>query len=337
MHRWDPIISHPPALTRPVRLDNSGVAGPTRSSARRSRWRQTSHGFYVPSHVDPHLPEQRILEQSMRLRSGAVTGWSSLRMHGAQFFDGVAGNGTTRLPVPLSLANDGLRPNPATTHTRHRLEAHEVVTLWGVRCTSPDRALLDELRSIDDLVEQVIAIDMTLAAELTTIERFGHFLRRSRGGDQYLVALGMAVEDSRSPMETRFRLVWERSAGWPRPLCNQAVFGLSGRLLGTPDLLDPHLGIIGEYDGAEHRSRQRHTQDIRRESDFRGAGLEYVAVVGADVYQPDRIVARMEAARSRARRYQPQWTLEPPHWFVSPRPLAERVAQRELRRLRVAS
>jgi hypothetical protein len=54
----------------------------------------------VPASVDGTLPEQRILEQSMRLRSGgAVTGWASCRMHGGAFFDGlrrvVAGEAAT--------------------------------------------------------------------------------------------------------------------------------------------------------------------------------------------------------------------------------------------------
>lgn len=337
MHRWDPKLLKPPSLVRPVPVDPTGQSGPTRGSAKRSLWRQTSLGYYVPSSVSDDLPEQRALEQSLRLTQGAVTGWASLRLHGAQFFDGLAADGRTRLPVPLAAGTDRLRPSDAAWITRARLGAADVVVRHGIRCVRPDLALLHELRRLVDLRSQVVAIDMTIAAELTTLDRLRSHCSRLRGGSAHLPAIALAAEDSRAPTETRLRLIWELDARWPRPQGNRPIFDLEGHLLGTPDLLDPHLGIIGEYDGAEHRTRQRHTQDVRRESDFRRVGLEYVAVVGMDLHQSNRIVARMEAARSRARQDSSKWTLVPPRWFTPPRPLAQRVAARELWLRRTAS
>ena len=59
----------------------------------------------MPATVDPEVPEQRILEQAMRLVSGgAVTGWAACRMHGAAFFDGLRDGGRTRVPVPSTAA-----------------------------------------------------------------------------------------------------------------------------------------------------------------------------------------------------------------------------------------
>lgn len=62
----------------------------------------------MPIAVDAGVPEQRILEQAVRLpEGGAVTGWAALRMHRGAFFDGWAGNGAHRLAVPLAVGRHG--------------------------------------------------------------------------------------------------------------------------------------------------------------------------------------------------------------------------------------
>ncbi len=124
---------------------------------------------------------------------------------------------------------------------------------------------------------------------------------RARGGERVLQALALAEDRVLSPMETWLRLVWVLDAGLPRPRCNWPVADLTGRRLGRPDLLCEELGVVVEYDGAEHRSRARHGLDVRREADFRDAGLEVVTVVATDVPHPDRVVARMQAAVDRSR------------------------------------
>ncbi len=48
------------------------------------------------------------------------------------------------------------------------------------------------------------------------------------------------------------RMIWVVDAGLPRPLCNMPIFDRHGRHIGTPDLLDPVAGVVGEYDGALH-------------------------------------------------------------------------------------
>src|SRR3954468_10946219 len=101
-HKWSPVCPLPTGLVWPVPVDPTGLRGPTRGQAGGPRWRRSSWGLYVPSDVDASVPEQRILEQSMRLPGGAVTGWASLRMHGAAFFDGLRDGGRTQAPVPLS-------------------------------------------------------------------------------------------------------------------------------------------------------------------------------------------------------------------------------------------
>lgn len=131
-HKWDPVCSAPVGLVRPVRLDPTGGNGTTRGQAR-SRWRRTSQGFYVLAGVDSTRPEQRIMEQSVRLPvGGAVTGWACCRLRGANFFDGILPDGRTPIPVPLAIGPSGnIRPDPAVSLSWDRLDASEVVVRHG--------------------------------------------------------------------------------------------------------------------------------------------------------------------------------------------------------------
>lgn len=248
------------------------------------RWRRTTHGFYVPADVLDVQVEQRILEQSMRIwRTGAVTGWAALRLHGANFFGGLARDGRTRLPVPIAAGDDRLEPHHEITRSREPLDPAEVVLRHGVRCTDVQRALFDEMRRLEDRREAAVAMDMAAAADLTSITRMRAYVDTRAGWtDVGLVrsALELADEHSRSPAESRLRMVWQLDAGWARPLCNRPVFDLEGRLLGVPDLLDVELGIVGEFNGGDHRGIARHRRDVRREDGFRRSGLEYFEVVG---------------------------------------------------------
>ena len=108
------------------------------------------------------------------------------------------------------------------------------------------------------------------------------------------------------------RLVWMLDAGLPRPLCNRLVYDLDGTVLGKPDLLDPELGVVGEYNGAAHRSRERHRRDTARLETFRRCGLEDFAIVAGD--DAEIQVRRMTEARARAAaRVGPRrWTIVPP-------------------------
>ena len=96
-------------------------------------------------------------------------------------------------------------------------------------------------------------------------------------------------------------MVWRLEAGLPPPLLNRPLFDRHGRLLGYPDLLDVEAGLVGEYDGADHRGAHRHSKDVGREDLLRRHGLEVFRVTGPDLRVPGRVRARMLEARSRAK------------------------------------
>ncbi len=305
---------------RPVRIDPRGEAGPTKGQADGPNWRRTSYGFYVPSSVDGTVPEQRIIEQSVRLpKGGAVTGWGACRLHGAAFFDGLGPDRRARIPVPLATGPRGnLRKDAAVSLSRERLAPEDIVVVAGITCTRVLRALFDEMRRTADLREAVVAMDMMAAAELVSIGRMRVYAADRAGWKfirQVYDALDLADENSRSPNETRMRLVWQLDAGFPQPLVNQHMWDLHGNLLGIADILDPVAGLVGEFDGADHRGALRHSKDVDREARFRDHDLELFRVTGLDMRDRRLIVRRMASSRSRAKWLSPEqrsWTIVPP-------------------------
>lgn len=335
LHVWQPRAQTPPRLVRPVRVDPAGVSGPTKPRAAGPRWRRTSAGYYVPAEVRDDVPEQRILEQSMRLPpGGAVTGWAACRLLGANLLDGLAPDGRTRLRVPLWVGDlVQLTEDDKVSVHRDLLRTDEITVRHGIACARPLRAVFDEARFAADEREAAVAIDMAAAAELVSLQQIARYLLTkagTRGVRQVRAALELADEGSRSPNESRLRLIWMIDVGRPRPLVNQPVFDPSGRLLGIADLLDPEVGVVGEYDGADHRSARRHSADVDREARLRNAGLEVFRVTGPDLARPALVADRIRdalrrAANQRARR---TWTLEPPDDWPVELPLHVRLEQR---------
>ncbi len=319
-HRWDPVSRPPRRLVLPVQLDPAGRSGPTRGAARGRIWRRTCRSHYVPSWVDSTVPEQRILEKVVPLPpGGAVTGWAACRNWGASFFDGLQPDGVTEIPVPVCIGT-GRHPRSreGVRLLRDRLDPAEIAVRNAVPCTCEQRALFDAMRLAGDLRAAVVAMDMMAAARLTSLSRMRAYVEtRARwdGVPQVRAALELASERSRSPNETRMRLIWELDAGLPRPLVNQPIWDERGRLLGIADLLDADAGVVGEFDGADHRGAARHSKDIGREQGLRERGLEFFRVTGPDIWVTDRVVRRMLSARNRARwlaEHERTWTATPP-------------------------
>jgi hypothetical protein len=322
---WQPRCQRPSGLIRPVRLDARGLSGPTRASARGARWRRVATGWYVPSHVDETVVEQRILEQSVRVPdSGGLTAWAALRWRGAAYFDGTDQGGRGRMPIPLVIGGTGnLRPDPAVALSWEQFPPWEREVVAGVPSAIVGRALYDETRWSPTDRHAVVSVDMTVAAGLITPDAFRAYVESRpawTGVYRARFAAVHAVAGSRSPQESWMRLVWVLDAGLPPPLCNEPVFSLNGELLGYPDLFDPVAGLVGEYDGKDHLADDRRSRDRTREERFRDHGLEYVAVVTGELAHPALVERRLRAAYRRAPftpEVERRWTLEQPTWFRS--------------------
>ncbi len=277
--------------------------------------------MYVPAAVDRSAPEQRIREAAAVLPGvGGVTGWAGLRWAGGRWFTGV-GRGGELLPVELATCYDDIRSQPGILVRQERLPPSELVDVDGLRLTLPVRSLSYAMRYAHDVRTAVALADAAAFSDLVSVDEAWAHARSHPGWTgvpRAREALALADENTWSPAETALRLVWILDAQLPPPLTNRPVFDLSGRLLGTPDLVDPHSGLLGEYDGPDHLTGPRRSQDVRRLDRFREHGLEPVVALAPDLAGRELLVGRLQAAYERALRRpasQRRWTCEPPSWW----------------------
>jgi hypothetical protein len=270
----------------------------------------------VPATVTNDLVEQRILEASANAGPHAVvTGWAALRLGGGGFFDGLARDGTTQLPVPVAASGGRIRPRPGVLVTYDEIPPDEIVVVHGIRSAVAERALFDEIRREPSFEDQVVAADMAFGGELTSIRRMRRYrwtrywYRDVRRLDR---VLPWSSEHARSRPEVDLRLIWVKNAEWGDPLVNREVVDLDGQLIGIPDLLDVRRGVTGEFAGAGHRDIDQHEDDVDRAARFRRAGLEPVEVVRRDLARPQLVHARMDEAAERAALLPRRWQLGPP-------------------------
>ncbi len=307
-----------PALVRPVPVDPSGKSGPTRGASRSPRWRHTGIGLFVPVDAEFTQPAQRILEATgAMVRPCVVTGWASLHLAGARWFEGSNEYGG-ELPVPLRVGpHRRATTAPGITVDRRRVLPGEIVMRHGIACLNVHRSLLDEVIRRGDLRQAVAAIDMVLFAELTTLARFRAWLDtvpRTPGLPLVRAACSLAVEGAQSPQETALRLLWQLDARLPPPRSNVDLHGENGAFLGRPDLVSPELAVLAEYNGAHHLDVRRHRRDLTRDDGFRNHGLQVVSVVAGELRRPELVVARLHAAVRRAQESEvpARWVLHGP-------------------------
>ncbi len=267
--------------------------------------------------------EQRIVEAAARLPSyGGVTGWAALRWMGGVWFDGLTAGGRVVRSVDLATADSSIVSVPGVTVSEERLRPTELTAYAGLVVTAPDRSLFFEMRHASGHVAALVAADMAAYSDLVSRREATAIAYANPGWDgigPMRDSLDDMEENAWSPAEVVMRVVWRERAGLPRPLCNRPVFDLSGRHIGTPDLFDPVVGLVGEYDSALHLEGAQRARDVQREGLFRALGLEYVTMLSADLARPEAFVTRLRQAYARAAR-QPAsdraWTVELPPWWV---------------------
>lgn len=312
-----------PGLVPPVRVDPAGKVGPTRKQARGPGWRRTSRGLYVPAEVDGSDLRQRIVEAAAVLPSyGGVAGWAALAWCGGRWFDGLQPGGATRRPVTLVTSCQDVRSQAGITISAERLDPREIVVVQGLRVTIPARAVAFEARYALSLGAAVECIDMAAYSDLVSLEECAQYAVKLNGWTgipRFREAIPLADENAWSPQEVFMRRVWTVDAGMSRPLCNRPVFDENGRHIGTPDLIDPVAGVVGEYEGKLHLEGAQRSRDVRREGLFRGLGLEYVTMLAGDCANPSDFIRRLHEAYARSQWIPPEdrrWRMQPPPWWT---------------------
>lgn len=290
----------------------------------------------MPVAADPHVVEQRIVEAAAVVPHGAVvTGWAALRWWGGAWFEGLAANGRTPLPVPLAVGSGHARRPQADVFEMvwEFVAPRHVTRRDGLRLTTRLWSVTLAMRRAKDLAAAVRIFDMAAYNDLVSIDEVVAFTQEELGTrtgvEQVREAMAYADENAWSPTEVDFRLVWQLLAVRPRPLCNVPVFDVNGRLIGTPDLLDPVTGVAGDYDGALHLEGAQRSRDVAREAKFRAVGLEPVTMLAGDRHDVSAVIERLHAAYERARSKplsDRRWTTETPRWWTPTDTVARRRA-----------
>lgn len=290
----------------------------TPGRARGPGWVRTGARLYVPRDTDRAIAQQRVVEEAARLPSyGAVTGWAACLLAGAAWFDGLARDGRTPLPVPVAVGpRGGVRRHPGIVVSFERMPEWEVWHRYGIRVARPERAVFDEMRRWPER-EALVVLESALAGRIISPERMRAYAAAhpsARRGQRVLWALERARGRARSPLEVRVRTVAEEDAGYSRLLVNRVVLGPDGRRIGEVDLLDGQSGSAIEVDGADHRDADQQAWDIAKEERLRQVGLEVARVTGSQARDVVALAHRLTAVRGRSAFDPPdcrRWRLAP--------------------------
>jgi len=316
-----------------MRVDVTGVSGPTPWAARGSAYRRTSRGYYLPASITNDSPEQRIIEAAEVLPSqGGVTGWAALYWLGARWLTGTGAVGERRR-VDLATGYCDILSQAGFLVSQERLGPAELFVHDGLSLTDPLRSLYFAMRYAASVREAVVCADMAAYDDIVSLDDLGAYCVTNRGwtgAPQAREACALADENAWSPKEVDTRLCWMLDAELPRPLTNRPIFDRAGRHVGTPDLLDAEAGLVVEYQGAVHLDPVQRRADLGREARFRALGLETLDVMSG--LSRAEVADRMRAARARAS-FQAEssrpWTVEPPSWWVPTTSVRERRALSE--------
>lgn len=240
------------------------------------------------------------------LPGAVLSGWAAAHLLGVADMDGRTPDGR-ELPVMVCPGRSGrFRPRSGITLLRSPLGPGDVVEVAGLAVTSPVRTAFDLARTAGDLWRAVEEVDCVVRgrdpALLGALARYAADRPGWTGVGIARRAAAAASVHTLSRGESWVRMVWTEMARLPPPLLNVPVHDHDGHHLGTPDLLDPDLGLVGEYDGAGHRSaHQQHADAVRAEL-LVGAGLVLVRISAVDRRSPRATAHRLLAGAAVAGR-----------------------------------
>lgn len=259
----------------------------------------------------------------------AITGWAALRWQGGVWFGGRDADGR-HLPVTALVNTHDIRPQPGIVVCGEGTGPANIEVLDGVAVTTPAWSTAFMMRRARSPKEAVVAFDMAAYSDLVSLAEVAEVVSHQSswtGVPQARWAIERGSENAWSPREVLLRLAWEADREGLRLLANRPLFDLDGRHIGTPDVVDPDAGVLGEYDGVVHLDRDQRRADRNRDEVFTRHGLEVVRWMSGD--RVGDFLARVHAAYERAgRRTGPRgWTVTPPAQWVSTATVA---ARREL-------
>lgn len=165
--------------------------------------------------------------------------------------------------------------------------------VWGIRVASAEWTIV-ELAEHVALLDLVAVIDSALHLGHTTVDQIRSTMRKGRRGVRVLRrALDLVDGRSESWWETMLRLLHVLSGFRVEP--QQRVTNAAGVEVARVDLRIIGSRRVPEYDGADHRERLQHQQDLRREKALSRAGLERYGYIATEIiHTPEQVVRDAE-------------------------------------------
>jgi hypothetical protein len=275
----------PRRLDGPIRRSAALGLGVTDGALRGPGWFSPLRGVHQPAPSDRGTALARLRTAAAVLPSdGAVGGWAAALLLGAPYVDDVGLDGRRR-PVLLCVPRERrVRPRPGIEWLRAPLPRAELVEARGLPVTNAARTGFDLARRLDR-DEAVAILDQMLRSRLLHEMELRSLIASRRGWDgvpRARAIVELLDPGAESPRESQFRLLW-RDAGLPTPSVNLPVYDArTGCFLARPDLADLDVGLLGEYDGADHAGAARRFADHAREQRLRAAGFEIVRAFAVD-------------------------------------------------------
>ncbi|GIJ47451.1 hypothetical protein Val02_43370 [Virgisporangium aliadipatigenens] len=256
-------------------------------------WRRLLPDVYV--HRDAALDRLTLFHAAALLlpAGAALSHGSAAYLLGAPDL-GRSGAVHVTVPPPARLrGSDGLIVHRCRLSTA----ADDAIVFRGLPVTSPERTAFD-LGRVPDPARAVIALDMLLYRRLireSALRDIGHSRKGWPGIAPFRAAVALARRGAESPMETRLRLVVVRG-GLPEPITQHTVLDRNGDPVGRLDLAYEAERVGLEYDGDQHRERERFRRDAVRLNRLRLAGWTVLRFTADDVLRhPDRVVRQVRA------------------------------------------
>ncbi|MEO6472346.1 MAG: hypothetical protein ABIR57_10465 [Aeromicrobium sp.] len=132
------------------------------------------------------------------------------------------------------------------------------------------------------LIDLVTVIDCALHRKETTTGSIRATMRKGRRGVRVLRrALDLCDGRSESPWESALRLLFELSGICVKP--QVSLRDSQGTFVARVDLLIVGTKRVAEYDGAGHREKAQHRDDLRREKYLSRIGYERFGYVDTEI------------------------------------------------------
>jgi very-short-patch-repair endonuclease len=283
------IVAPPPAnLPTAVRTRSAAEHGISRRQLAGPAWPQLSHGL----HASPGTADALDLHCAA-LRAMLPDGSAFAHATGAAL-RGWPVPGGRQLPV-MAATPDGCHVQRAGAYVR-RLQGRRVEEVNGLPVLSPAGLLLDLACDLE-LVDLVCVVDAALRQESLTAARVLALLPpRSHGGPRLRRALRLSDPRAESVRESALRMLLVLT-GITSVDVQVVVRDAQGIPIARADLMLTGTRRLVEYDGSEHRSKERQRRDLARDRALQRAGWQRYGYSDDDLVRtPGAVIRDAEAA-----------------------------------------